>query len=93
MRCAAMRGRAAFVRVRRELESAREELRRELGGEPTLADLARRVGTDEARLERTSRAHQHTSNRHRRSPNVDTMDSASLPAVLVPAEPPSPDRL
>src|SRR6187455_3504577 len=26
-------------RVRRELETAREELRRELGGEPTLADL------------------------------------------------------
>src|SRR5665811_439342 len=35
-------------RVRRELEAAREQLRRELGGEPTLADLARRVGTDEA---------------------------------------------
>ena len=40
-------------RVRRELEAAREELRRELGAEPTLADLARRVGSDEARLERT----------------------------------------
>src|SRR6476661_7454294 len=40
-------------RVRRELEAAREELRRELGAEPTLADLAKRVGSDEARLERT----------------------------------------
>src|SRR5512147_2584626 len=40
-------------RVRRELEAAREQLRRELGGEPTLADLAKRVGVDEARLERT----------------------------------------
>src|SRR5471032_2697908 len=40
-------------RVRRELEAAREELRRELGAEPSLADLAARVGTDEARLERT----------------------------------------
>src|SRR5690242_8729172 len=40
-------------RVRRELEAAREQLRRELGAEPTLADLARRVGSDEARLERT----------------------------------------
>src|SRR5216110_2705861 len=40
-------------RVRRELEAAREELRRELGAEPTLADLAKRVGTDETRLERT----------------------------------------
>src|SRR5689334_23724990 len=40
-------------RVRRELEAAREQLRRELGAEPTLSDLARRVGSDEARLERT----------------------------------------
>src|SRR6266566_2490688 len=40
-------------RVRRELEAARESLRRELGAEPTLSDLARRVGTDEAQLERT----------------------------------------
>src|SRR5664279_5151238 len=30
-------------RVRRELEAAREQLRRELGAEPTLADLAARV--------------------------------------------------
>ena len=40
-------------RVRRELEAAREELRRELGHEPSLADLAARVGSDEARLGRT----------------------------------------
>src|SRR6476620_11133263 len=40
-------------RVRRELEAAREQLRRELGAEPTLADLAKRVGSDVARLERT----------------------------------------
>src|SRR5688572_23824788 len=40
-------------RVRRELEAAREELRRELGYEPSLADLAKRVGSDEARLGRT----------------------------------------
>ncbi|HWP99382.1 MAG TPA: sigma-70 family RNA polymerase sigma factor, partial [Vicinamibacterales bacterium] len=32
-------------RVRHELEAAREQLRRELGGEPTLADLAARVGS------------------------------------------------
>src|SRR6188508_1679969 len=31
-------------RVRRELEAAREQLRRELGAEPSLADLAQRVG-------------------------------------------------
>src|SRR5579863_6615201 len=40
-------------RIRRELEAAREQLRRELGAEPTLSDLAKRVGSDEARLERT----------------------------------------
>ena len=40
-------------RQRRELEAAREELRRELGAEPSLADLAARVGSDEARLGRT----------------------------------------
>src|SRR3954463_252753 len=40
-------------RVRRELEAAREALRRELGAEPTMADLAKRVGIDVGRLERT----------------------------------------
>src|SRR5690606_40878733 len=39
-------------RVRRELESAREDLRRELGTEPSLADLARRVGIEPAQPER-----------------------------------------
>src|SRR6186713_2113553 len=38
-------------RVRRELEAARETLRRELGHEPSLADLAKRVGADVQRLE------------------------------------------
>ncbi len=79
-------------RVRRELEAAREELRRELGGEPTLADLARRVGADEARLERTILR---ISTIESTSPlaNLDTVDGSTLPAVLVPSEPPSPDRL
>src|SRR6476661_6808670 len=40
-------------RARRELEAARESLRRELGAEPTMADLARRVGVEVSRLERT----------------------------------------
>src|SRR3954464_4883620 len=40
-------------RVRRELEAAREELRRELGCEPSLADLAAKIGADEKRLSRT----------------------------------------
>src|SRR5436853_3961601 len=37
-------------RQRRELEAARETLRRELGHEPSLAELAARVGSDEQRL-------------------------------------------
>jgi len=40
-------------RQRRELEAAREELRRELGCELSLADLAAKVGSDEKRLGRT----------------------------------------
>src|SRR4249920_3264202 len=79
-------------RQRRELEAAREELRRELGAEPTLADLAKRVGSDEARLERTI---VRISTIESTSPlaNFETMDTATLPAVLVPSEPPSPDRV
>src|SRR5260221_14067432 len=40
-------------RQRRELDAARETLRRDLGPEPSLADLAAKVGTDEKRLSRT----------------------------------------
>src|SRR5574341_2104831 len=40
-------------RIRRELEAAREQLRRELGYEPSLADLAAAIGSDEKRLSRT----------------------------------------
>jgi RNA polymerase sigma factor for flagellar operon FliA len=78
-------------RVRRELEAAREQLRRELGAEPSLADLARRVGADETRLERTI---VRISTIESTSPlaNLDQLDSATLPAVLVPSEPMSPDR-
>jgi RNA polymerase sigma factor for flagellar operon FliA len=79
-------------RGRRELEAAREELRRELGAEPSIADLARRVGADESRLERTI---VRISTIESTSPlaNLDTLDSSTLPPVLVPSEPPSPDRL
>lgn len=79
-------------RVRRELEAAREQLRRELGGEPTLADLARRVGADESQLERTI---VRISTIESTSPlaNLDALDTSTLPAVLVPSEPASPDRL
>src|SRR6187455_3748346 len=66
-------------RVRRELEAAREELRRELGGEPTLADLARRVGADETRLERTI-VRINTIESTSPLANVESLDPASLPA-------------
>src|SRR5689334_4591996 len=79
-------------RVRRELEAAREALRRELGAEPTLTDLARRVGSDEARLERTI-VRINTIESTSPLANLDQMDTAMLPPVLVPSEPPSPDRL
>lgn len=77
-------------RVRRELEAARESLRRELGAEPTLADLAKHVGTDEARLERTILR---ISTIESTSPiaNLEHVDTATLPAVLVPSGPPAPD--
>lgn len=78
-------------RARRELEAARESLRRELGAEPTLADLAKRVGTDEARLERQI-LRINTIESTSPLANLDAVDSASLPAVLVPSAPPSPDR-
>jgi RNA polymerase sigma factor for flagellar operon FliA len=79
-------------RVRRELEAAREQLRRELGAEPSLADLAKRVGADVPRLERTILR---ISTIESTSPmaNLETIDSATLPAVLVPSEPLSPHRV
>lgn len=78
-------------RQRRELEAAREELRRELGCEPSLADLAARVGSDEKRLGRTIvriNAIESTSP----LANNDHLNEASLPPALVPAEPEQPDR-
>jgi len=79
-------------RVRRELEAARESLRRELGAEPTLSDLAQRVGADETRLERTI-VRINTIESTSPLANLETLDSASLPPVLVPSEPPAPDRV
>jgi RNA polymerase sigma factor for flagellar operon FliA len=77
-------------RVRRELEAAREQLRRELGYEPSLADLAARVGSDEKRLGRTIvRIHAIEST----SPLAagDHLDETALPQALVPSEPEAPD--
>src|SRR5262245_60807076 len=78
-------------RVRRELEAAREELRRELGYEPSLADLAARVGSDEARLGRTI-VRINTIESTSPLATGEHVDEASLPPVLVPSEPISPDK-
>jgi RNA polymerase sigma factor for flagellar operon FliA len=77
-------------RQRRELEAAREELRRELGCEPSLADLAAKVGSDEKRLGRTIvriNAIESTSP----MANNDKLDESSLPVALLPSEPEQPD--
>lgn len=78
-------------RVRRELEAAREQLRRELGAEPSLADLAARVGSDEVRLGKTI-VRIHTIESTSPVSAGDHVDGASLPAVMVPSEPPAPDK-
>ena len=77
-------------RQRRELETAREELRRELGAEPSLADLAAKMGTDEKRLGRTIvriNAIEATSP----LASADNHDESTMPAALVPSEPEQPD--
>ena len=79
-------------RIRRELEAAREALRRELGAEPSLADLAARVGSDETRLGRTI-VRINTIESTSPLASNDHVDGASLPPVLVPNEPASPAAL
>jgi RNA polymerase sigma factor for flagellar operon FliA len=78
-------------RQRRQLEAAREQLRRELGAEPSLADLAARVGSDEARLGRTIVRITTIESTSPLSAG-ENVDGATLPAALVPSEPPAPDR-
>ena len=77
-------------RVRRELEAARESLRRELGYEPSMADLAARVGSDEKRLGRTI---VRINTIESTSPLAcgDHANEATLPAALIPSEPAAPD--
>ena len=77
-------------RQRRELEAAREQLRRELGSEPSLADLAAKMGSDEKRLGRTIvriNAIESTSS----MANNDSLDESTIPAALIPSEPEQPD--
>jgi RNA polymerase sigma factor FliA len=77
-------------RVRRELEAAREKLRASLGHEPSLADLAKAIGSDEKRLGKTI-VRINTIESTSPFSNADTVDESQLPAVLVPAEPERPD--
>ncbi len=78
-------------RQRRELDAAREALRRELGHEPSMADLAARVGSDEKRLSRTI-VRINTIEATSPLATGEHMDESSLPTVLVPSEPDSPDK-
>jgi len=77
-------------RVRRELEAAREKLRASLGHEPSLADLAAAVGSDEKRLGKTI-VRINTIESTSPFSSAENVDESQLPAVLVPAEPERPD--
>ncbi len=77
-------------RVRRELEAAREKLRASLGHEPSLADLAKEIGSDEKRLSKTI-VRINTIESTSPFSSAEKVNEAQLPAVLVPAEPERPD--
>ena len=77
-------------RQRRELDAAREALRRELGHEPSMADLAARVGSDEKRLSRTI-VRINTIEATSPLATGEHVDESSLPTALVPSEPEAPD--
>jgi RNA polymerase sigma factor for flagellar operon FliA len=77
-------------RVRRELEAAREKLRVSLGHEPSLADLAQEIGSDEKRLGKTI-VRINTIESTSPFSSADNVDESQLPAVMVPAEPERPD--
>lgn len=77
-------------RVRRELEAARESLRLAHGVEPSLADLAAHLGTDEERLGRTI-VRINTIEATSAASGGDSED-ANLPPGCVPTAPPSPDE-
>ena len=77
-------------RVRRELEAAREKLRVTLGHEPSLADLAAAVGSDEERLGKVI-VRINTIEQTSPLSCADNVDESQLPAVLVPVEPERPD--
>ena len=77
-------------RQRRELEAAREQLRRDLGCEPSLADLAAKVGSDEKSLGRTIVRINTIESTSPLAAGAN-VDESTLPAALVPSEPERPD--
>jgi RNA polymerase sigma factor for flagellar operon FliA len=77
-------------RQRRELEAAREELRRELGCEPSLADLAAKMGSDEKRLGRTIVRINAIESTSPLAKN-ESLDETTVPLALIPSEPERPD--
>lgn len=79
-------------RMRRELEAAREKLRAQLGHEPSLADLAVAMGSDEKRLGKTI-VRINTIESTSPFTSSEQVDESQLPAVMVPAEPDRPDAL
>jgi RNA polymerase sigma factor for flagellar operon FliA len=79
-------------RHRREIAAAREELRLQLGAEPSPTELAARVRSGEARLGRTiARIHAIESTATVRA--GENAVGAALPAGLAPPEPQTPERL
>jgi len=79
-------------RIRRQLETAREELRRELGCEPSLRDLAARVGSDEERLGRTI-VRIKTIESTSPLTTAENLDETNLPPVMLPSAPQTPENL
>ena len=75
-------------RQRRELDAAREALRRELGHEPSMADLAARVGSDEKRLSGTIvRINTIESTSPLATGDHSTNDAAGAPGASEPGSP------
>lgn len=78
-------------RQRRELETARETLRNNCGGaEPSIADLAAHLGTDEERLGRTIL--RITTIEATSAVSAGESASSDLPVGCIPTAPPSPDE-
>tara|TARA_B100001123_G_scaffold368725_1_gene429949 strand:- start:2943 stop:3872 length:930 start_codon:yes stop_codon:yes gene_type:complete len=79
-------------RQRRELEEARQALRLEHGCEPSLAELAARLGSSEQQLSRRI-MRIGTIESTARVSTSEQINESTLPPVLVPSEPEMPDYL